>query len=107
MPTAVSAPTALVPARARNEQRPSISGRAAVGDVLRGERGAWTGTTLSFMSRWLRCSTDRCRGIRLAGEGLRYRIRAADRGHRLRLLVTATYSLGPVTAASSPTRRVA
>ena len=46
--TAVSARTTLVPQRARNESRPSISGRPRVGETLRAGRGSWSGTTLSF-----------------------------------------------------------
>jgi subtilisin family serine protease len=106
VPSALSPPTAPVPRRARNDVLPTVSGRAAVGSVLRGARGSWTGTTLSLTSRWLRCRTDRFRGGLVFGQGLRYRIRAADRGHRLRLLVAATNRLGTITAASMPTRRV-
>ena len=106
LPTAVSARTAVVPQRARNERRPSIVGRALVGETLRAGRGSWSGTTLSFSATWIRCRATPCRGGDEVGHGLRYRVRSADRRLRLRVVVTATNLLGSVTAASTPTARL-
>ena len=104
--TAVSARTELVPQRARNERRPSISGRLLVGEILRAGRGTWSGTTLAFSATWIRCRATTCRGGVEVGHGWRYRVRDADRGSRLQVVVTATNALASVTAAGRPTARV-
>ncbi len=104
--TAVSARTTLVPQRARNESRPSISGRPRVGETLRADRGSWSGTTPSFSASWIRCRATSCRGAVEVAHGWHYRVRAADRGRRLQVVITATNVLGSVTAASRPTARV-
>jgi hypothetical protein len=102
----VSARTALVPERARNRSRPSISGRALVGETLRAGRGSWSGTTLSFSASWMRCRTTPCRSGVEVGHRWRYRVHYADRGRRLHVVVTVTNLLGSVTAASTPTASV-
>jgi len=106
VPTAVSARTTLVPERVRNETRPSIVGRALVGETLRAGRGSWSGTALSFSPTWIRCRVTSCRGGVEVALGWRYRARPADRGRRLRVVVTATNRLGSVTAVSTPTARI-
>jgi hypothetical protein len=97
--TASSATTASVTARARALQRPVIVERPRVGKHLAARTGVWSGTDLKFSIRWQRCR-DLCTNV--AG-GTRYRIRRADRGHRLRIEVRASNSLGPVSAFSRPT----
>jgi hypothetical protein len=106
VPSAVSARSAVVQERARNERRPSIVGRALVGKTLRAGRGSWSGTTLSFSATWIHCRAATCRGGDQVGRGWRYRVRTADRGLRLRVVVTATNRLGSVTSASTPTMRI-
>lgn len=106
VPPAVSARTALVPQHARNVSLPSISGRARVGASLRADLGSWSGTTLAFSTRWIRCRATPWLGGVEVGRGRRYRVRDADRGSRLQVVVTARNVLGLVTAASRPTARV-
>jgi hypothetical protein len=106
VPTAVSARTAVVPERARNERRPSVTGRALVGETLRAGRGSWSGTLLSFSATWIRCRVSGCGGGVEIAHGWRYRARPADRRRRLRVAVTATNLLGSVTAVSITTARI-
>ena len=94
--TASSATTASVTARARALQQPLVIGRPRVGSRLTARAGAWSGTDLTFSIRWQRCR-DFCTDV--AG-GTRYRIRRADRGHRLRIEVRASNALGTVTVFS-------
>jgi Ig domain of plant-specific actin-binding protein len=95
-----------------NTEEPSISGSARVGNVLRGDRGEWTGGVDSFTQRWMRCDPDGsapdasdCAPIQDA-TGTNYRVRSADRGFRLRFRVTATNEDGSTTVASDQTARV-
>jgi hypothetical protein len=83
--------------------RPSIAGTPRVGSQLEARPGAWTGTSLVFSTRWLRCRGDACS---TAAEGARYRVRSRDRGARLLLEVRAANALGRATARSLPTRVV-
>jgi hypothetical protein len=94
-----------------NTQEPSISGAARVGNVLRGDRGDWTGAE-SFAYRWTRCDPDGsapdasdCAPISDA-TGTNYRVRAADSGFRIRFRVTATNDDGSTVAASNQTNVV-
>lgn len=64
---------------------PTISGRAAIGDVLTAHNGTWTGAApLTFTYQWRR------NGKAIPGAtGPHYRVRPADAGHYLDLEVTA------------------
>jgi Subtilase family len=104
--SAVSAATAAVPERPRIAARPSIAGRAVVGARLIANRGSWSGGSLAFGYRWIRCRDVACRRGTAVGQGRTYRVRDADRGRRIRLTVTATNALGRASASSVPTRRV-
>jgi hypothetical protein len=94
-----------------NTQEPSISGTARVNRVLQGDRGDWQNAQ-SFTQRWMRCDADGsesdasdCAPITDA-TGTNYRVRAADRGFRLRFRVTATNADGSTVAASNATNIV-
>jgi len=94
-----------------NTQEPSISGTARVGNVLQGNRGSWTGAQ-TYSYRWVRCdpsggAPDGSDCAPISGQtGTNYRVRAADRGFRLRFRVTATNADGSTTVASNATARV-
>ena len=88
---------------------PTISGPTAVGDALLGHAGRWaSANSLGF--RWERCNGKgaACRAIRTskgarAASGRTYRLSRADRGHRIRLVVTARNRWGTDTATSRAT----
>ena len=97
--SATSPTTAIVVESPRVRQRPSIVGRARVGALLAARLGTWTGTDLRYAVSWLRCRGS-CTEIKV---GPRYRVRAADRGYRLRASVLASNAVGSATARSKPT----
>lgn len=94
-----TAPVALAP---RLLEPPTIVGRARVGARLLARRGAWEGSSLRYSTVWLHCRKE----CAFVADGSTYRIRPRDRGSRIRVDVTATNSLGAVTASSKPTRVV-
>lgn len=96
----VSAATAAVAARPRSLQRPSVAGVPRVGSTLVARTGTWAGTSLVLATRWLRCRGGLCTQV---AETRRYRVRAGDRGYRLRLDVLASNLLGNASARSRPT----
>jgi thermitase len=84
---------------------PTIHGFAGVGERLTANSGVWSRAPLAISYRWVRCRTDACRQVVTVDQTRTYRIRRADRGHRLRVVVTAMGELGTVRATSAPTRR--
>jgi hypothetical protein len=99
---AVSPRTTAVGARPALTSRPSVVGRARVGSRLVARVGSWAGTDLRYVVAWQRCRL----GCSPAGTGPAYRVRARDRGWRVRVEVTAANDLGSVTAFSRLTARV-
>lgn len=102
-PSAASANSATTPAVAAlpaSLTRPSIVGRARIGSVLSGRLGTWSGTDVRLTPTWLRCRSGSCWAMKI---GSRYRLRARDRGYRMRLSVLASNALGTTTAFSKPT----
>ena len=95
-------------AAARSKREPSVDLRPGARGRDLASRSAAPGRARRSRSRrrWIRCRATSCRGGVEVGHGLRYRVRAADRGRRLQVVVTATNTLGSVTAASRPTARV-
>jgi hypothetical protein len=104
---AFTPPAAVAP---RAASRPTISGRAVLGAVLRASAGVWRPANPGLLRyRWQRL-------VRL-GRGLTWRdvpgrtqrtirLTRADVGKRLRVIVTATNEAGTGTAASRPTAPV-
>jgi subtilisin family serine protease len=103
--TATSAETAVVLATPRRETAPSISGRPRVGATLTGRPGVWSGTNLTFTYTWLRCLKS-CWSAKTVGHGLTYAVRSADRGARLKFVVTAANELDTISAPSALTARI-
>ena len=95
-----SATTGAVDALPASVTRPSIAGRARVGAVLSARLGTWSGTDVKLTPTWLRCRSGSCWAMKI---GLRYRLRAQDRGYRMRLSVLGSNALGTATAFSKPT----
>lgn len=105
------AATAIAPT---NAGEPRTTGTAAVGQILRGTTGSWSGSDpKSYAFRWLRCDAansepDGSDCVPISGASLRtYEVRKADSGFRLRVRVTATNADGSAAAASNPTAVVA
>jgi hypothetical protein len=72
---------------------PKISGEPEVGAVLGCDRGVWSGEPTEYAFEWLRD------GVAIESETTsEYEVVAADRGHRITCMVTATNSFGPTTA---------
>jgi subtilisin family serine protease len=81
-----------------NLAAPKIQGRLRLGRKLRADPGSWQGDgLLAFTYRWRRCSPRRCVTI---GTEAAHRVRRADRGRRLRVVVTASNGGGSVEARS-------
>ena len=69
---------------------PKIAGPALTGKTLSAGRGRWSHRPTKFRYAWLSCdrSGSGCRSLPGAKQA-RYRVRARDVGHRLRVLVRA------------------
>ena len=89
------------------DDRPRIRGRARKGRRLAVRRGAWTGESVRFTYRWLRCNArgKRCKRIRGA-TGRRYRLRRADVRRRIVAKVAVRNAAGRDRARTRPTKRV-
>jgi len=99
---AAGAPAPEAPA---NTSAPTISGSPQVGQTLTADPGSWSGTQpLSYAYQWRRCDEigDACTDITGATASA-YGVVALDVGATLRVLVTASNSAGPATAASATT----
>ena len=109
LPSAGSTAEAAVP---RNTAEPRISGRAEQGRTLSATRGTWTGGSLTYAFRWVRCGVggglpDGSDCVSISGAtGSTYVLTSADVGFRMRVRVTATNPDGSRTAASNPTATV-
>ena len=80
-----------------NTSPPTISGNPVVGQTLTATSGTWSGTTAGFTYDWFRCDTSGANcdtaGAPI-GSGQVYQVASADRGHTLRVRVTAAGSGG-------------
>ncbi len=93
--TAVSVSAATGPPT--NSVRPSIGGTPVVGKILTAHNGSWAGTTpITYQYQWTRCSAAGagCTPISEAAQSQQYVLTTDDLGHRLRVIVTATNSVG-------------
>jgi hypothetical protein len=88
---------------------PAISGTPRVGQTLSSTAGTWSGTQpVTFAYQWRRCNTigSSCTDIANA-KSQTYVLVAADEGRTIRVVVTATNSVGTASATSVPTGVVA
>ncbi|HUA74052.1 MAG TPA: LamG-like jellyroll fold domain-containing protein [Solirubrobacteraceae bacterium] len=91
------------------ETVPSISGEAAPGGVLSAGPGTWAGDPEpSYAFQWQSCTAEGggCENITGATERS-YEVQSADLGRTLRVRVTASNLLGPVSAVSAPSEAIA
>ena len=91
---------------------PVISGSTFEGSTLTTTTGTWTGTSLTYAYRWVRCGADgglpdgsNCPSIPGATSS-GYTLGSDDIGRRLRVQVTATNTAGSATVGSNPTALV-
>jgi hypothetical protein len=105
---AMLAPGEAAPAAASlvNIMPPSVFGGAAVGDILVGFPGVWSGSPLELESQWRRCpAAGPCSDIPGASSSV-YTVAPADGGHRIQLRVTARSGDATVVRDSEPTEQV-
>ena len=90
-----------------NTLEPSITGSPIVGKELTGDRGVWTGISITYLYRWLRCNASgaSCNGINGA-TGSKYTLTSADLGATIRFEVTASNTDGKKTATSNETTEI-
>jgi hypothetical protein len=96
---------AVPPARPASLAAPRISGSAHAGGVLTANAGVWRASApLEYAYAWQRCAADagRCTGI-AGATAPTYTVLDADRGYRLRVVVTASNTAGAATAPSALT----
>lgn len=106
--SATSAASAVVTANApANTAAPAVSGTATEGATLTVSTGTWIGAaTISYSYVWQRCDTSGNNCVTIPGAtGTKYTLAAADVGHTIHAIVTASNSAGEnrATAAASGT----
>jgi hypothetical protein len=100
--TASSAVTALISSHSApvNTAKPTISGKATVGEELSASTGTWTGGVTSYTYQWQRCTASAvCTDVDGA-TARTYGVQSADVGSSLRVAVTA-HNLSGSTASST------
>lgn len=98
-----------------NTRAPSVSGDAKPGGILVAAGGDWTGTTpLALAYQWMACNAAGFNCANMAGQtGQVLLLSRTDLGSRMRVIVTATNTVGSLSAQSgltpvvraTPTRR--
>jgi hypothetical protein len=104
--TAVIASIGNMPA---NTAPPTISGTPEEGQTLTASTGTWTGTApIAYVYQWQRCDATGTNCANSAGAtSQQYKPVAADVGHTMRIVVTASNQAGSSMATSVPTAVVA
>jgi len=82
-----------------NVSAPTISGTPAVGSTLTTSDGSWTGSGITLGYQWYTCPAGGCNAISGATAST-YTPTAADGGHSVLAVVTATNHFGSATASS-------
>jgi hypothetical protein len=91
-----------------NTAPPTITGTATVGQTLTATNGTWTNSPTSYDYQWLRCNASGSSCVNAPnGAQKTYTLVGGDRGHMMRVKVTATNADGSASAQSDPTAVVA
>src|SRR5919198_2280480 len=102
-----SKPSTLVSAAAppKFATRPSVTGKAQVGEALAVKLGTFTGgIPTKFALQWQRCDANGLSCVDISGAAAEsYGVRSADAGHTLRVEVTASNDFGSDQATSDRT----
>ncbi len=105
---ATSAATATVakalPPKPKDKTVPTISGTTTEGDTLTATNGTWENNPTGYKYQWQDCNSSgsSCTSIAAATAGT-HKLTAADTGHTLRAIVTATNEGGATAATSAQT----
>jgi hypothetical protein len=94
-----STPPPPPPAAPTNTVRPVVSGTASQGQTVSASSGSWTGSPTSYAYQWQDGGTTNIAGATSAS----YTASAADVGHTLDVVVTATNAGGSASASSAAT----
>lgn len=91
-----------------NTGLPTISGTPQDGQTLTASTGTWSGSPTKFDFQWQKCDTSgaNCLPIIPSATVSTYLVTPADVGSRIRVVVTATNSVGPTNATSAATTAV-
>jgi hypothetical protein len=104
--TASSKPTDVISGNAapRALEKPSISGKAQVGETLTANQGRWAEGPSDFSYQWQLCDKDgaNCKDI-TGATGKTYGVRSGDKDNTIRVQVTAKNLVGSTTASSDHT----
>jgi chitinase len=92
-----------------NSALPVVSGTAQVGKGLSVSSGTWSGTTpITYTDQWQDCDSGGVNCVAIsAATASGYTLTSSDQGHTLRVVVTATNSVGSGRATSAQTGVVA
>jgi hypothetical protein len=83
---------------------PAIKGTPIVGKTLQAGNGLWRHNPTKFTYQWMRCDAKGSNCLKIAGETRgTYVLTPADLAHTILVLVTASNSVGSLTANSHPT----
>ena len=86
---------------------PSISGTFRENHVLTATEGTWSGPDQSHSFQWARCDGTGSACAPITANDSQYLLAAADVGHTLRVVVTATNKNGSTVTTSEPTPQIA
>jgi hypothetical protein len=101
---AEEAPAEEGPLAPSNISSPLVTGSAVEGQTLKVSNGSWTGLPISFSYRWQDCNASGGGCSAIAGATTAaYKLKAADVGHTVRAVVTASNLLGSGSANSALT----
>ena len=90
-----------------NTGLPTITGSAVEGQLLKGSSGSWSGNPTTLAYQWQDCNPGGSGCVSISGAtGLSYTLIGTDKGHSVRLLVTASNSGGSTPASSAATNEV-